>query len=447
MYDFNSIAGYKKEKDELIRLCKIINSKDKIELRGAKLPKGIIFYGEAGTGKTLFSKVMASVCNLNVFKINISDIDNTSHICKVIKNTFKLAKKSKKPAMIFFDELDKVLPNSEEEYYTDQSKVILAQLLTLIDGMDSSNNIIFVATCNDYEVLPETIIRPGRIDKKIGLSNPSFSSKVDILNKYINATNCKFELSADNIAKLCDGFSCAALETLVNECVIYANEDYVVNASIIQDKILEIKNENIKFNKSLKEKEIIACRNVGAFIVGRVFNMEDYLLNLDEDTVCNDFFNDIISYYDRDFSKCEDDEEEMNSRKYYSKTELLNTIVVLLGGYVAEEIILHNIYDNIGNYLSIIDRILESMAYNGMFGLSYHFSERRNETMSYLFSRVEGINNKYNEIIVDCYAKAENIIARNKELIQELIKILINDDFLYKETCESIIQELGGILL
>lgn len=447
MYDFNSIAGYKKEKEELIRLCEIINSRDKLELRGAKLPKGVIFYGEAGTGKTLFSKVMASVCNLNVFKINIGDIDNTSHICKAIKNTFKLAKKSKKPAMIFFDELDKVLPNSEEEYYTDQSKVILTQLLTLIDGMDSSNNIIFVATCNDYEVLPETIIRPGRIDKKIGLGNPSFNSKVDILNKYINETNCKFELSTDNIAKLCVGFSCAALETLVNECVIFANDDYVVNASIIQDKILEIKNEDIKFNKSLKEKEIIACRNIGAFIVSRVFNTEDYLLNLDEDTVCNDFFNDIISYYDRDFSKCEDDEDEMNGRKYYSKTELLNTIVVLLGGYVAEEIILHNIYDNIGNYLSIIDRILESMAYNGMFGLSYHFSERRNETMSYLFNRLEGINNKYDEVIVDCYTKAENIIAKNKELIQELIQILINNDFLCKETCENIIQELGGILL
>ena len=70
--------------------------------------------------------------------------------------------------MIFFDEVDKVLPNDEEEYYTDRSKTILTQLLTLIDGMDSAGKIVFVATCNDYDGLPETLTRPGRLDKKSG---------------------------------------------------------------------------------------------------------------------------------------------------------------------------------------------------------------------------------------------------------------------------------------
>ena len=158
-YNFDSIAGYETEKEELKRLCEILNHRGKYEKKGAKLPKGIIFYGEAGTGKTLFSKVMASVCGLEVFKIDLGDVENESAICRHIKKTFIKASRRKEPTMIFFDEMDKVLPNDHEDYYTDRSKTILTQLLTLIDGMDSSGNIVFVATCNDYAVLPKTLTR------------------------------------------------------------------------------------------------------------------------------------------------------------------------------------------------------------------------------------------------------------------------------------------------
>ena len=165
-YNFSDIAGYAQEKEELKRLCEIINNRDVYMERGAKLPKGIIFYGETGTGKTLFAKVMAGVCNLEMINIDLGSMADERAVLKKIKKAFDGARKAGKPTMIFFDEMDKVLPNESEDYFSDHSKAILAQLLSLIDGMSSNKNFIFVATCNDYEGLPAALVRPGRIDKR-----------------------------------------------------------------------------------------------------------------------------------------------------------------------------------------------------------------------------------------------------------------------------------------
>ena len=354
-YNFESIAGYETEKEELKRLCEIFNNREKYEKKGAKLPKGIIFYGEAGTGKTLFSKVMANVCGLEVLKIDLGDVENESAICRHIKKTFIKAAKRKDPTMIFFDEMDKVLPNDDEEYYTDRSKTILTQLLTLIDGMDSAGNIVFVATCNNYGALPETLTRPGRLDKKIGIGSPTYSSRVEILKMYTQKSSCRFEMTVEDMAKLCVGFSCAAIETLVNECILQSNEDGIVSESLVRERFFEIKSEDIPRESSMVDDTIRACRNVGAFIVAKTFNSGHYVLSLDWDSVCNDLFNGILSDFDSDYDEDDyddDEDEEENkeeyvvSSKYYSKSDFMNTITVLLGGYVAEEFILHKIYDN-----------------------------------------------------------------------------------------------------
>ena len=309
-YNFDSIAGYETEKEELKKLCEIFNCREKYEKKGAKLPKGIIFYGEPGTGKTLFSKVMASVCGLEVFKIDLGDVENESAICRHIKKTFIKASKRKEPTMIFFDEMDKVLPNYNEEYYTDRSKTILTQLLTLIDGMDSAGNIVFVATCNNYSVLPETLTRPGRLDKKIGIGSPNYSSRVEILKMYAQKSSCRFEMTMEDVAKLCVGFSCAALETLVNECILQSDEEGIVSESLIRERFFEIKNEDIPRERSTVDDTVRACRNVGAFIVAKTFNSGHYVLNLEFDTACNDFFNAILSEYDSDYEEDDYDDDE-----------------------------------------------------------------------------------------------------------------------------------------
>ena len=460
-YNFDSIAGYETEKEELKRLCEIFNHREKYEKKGAKLPKGIIFYGEAGTGKTLFSKVMASVCGLEVFKIDLGDVENESAICRHIKKTFVKAAKRKEPTMIFFDEMDKVLPNHNEEYYTDRSKTILTQLLTLIDGMDSAGNIVFVATCNDYDALPETLTRPGRLDKKIGIGAPTYSSRVEILKMYAQKSSCRFEMTMEDMAKLCVGFSCAALETLINECILQSDEEGVVSESLIRERFFEIKNEDIPRERSTVDDTVRACRNVGAFIVAKTFNSGHYVLSLDSDSVCNDLFNGIISEFNCDYDEddCDDydddyDDDEENekneaesvvSSSYYSRNDLTNTITVLLGGYVAEELILHKIYDNGSAYLSLVDSILFSMSEYGMFGLDLRYSEDRQEKLPYLSDRLERLNKVFDETIQECYEQAKTILLKNEAVIRKLIPYLVKRQILQAEECEKRLAEWGGL--
>ena len=464
-YTFDNIAGYEKEKSELMRLCEIFNNREKYEAKGAKLPKGIIFYGGAGTGKTLFAKVMASACGLETFSINLGKVENESEICKLIRKTFAKAEKHKEPTMIFFDELDKFLPNPDEDYSTDRSKTILSQLLTLIDGMDSVGNIVFVATCNRYSVLPETLTRPGRIDKKIAITNPTYSSRVEILKLYAEKSSCRFEITMEEIAKITIGFSCAALETLINECVLQSDENGFVSKSLVYDRLSEIKNEDITREKFAMDEMIEACCNIGSFVVSRTLNSGDYVLNLDYHTVCNNRFDSLFCYYDDEYmSEDEQEEDELDDyydndyddndyddddcqdfESYFSKEEYLNAITARLAGYACEEVILHKTFNNTISHFALIDTVLLSMADCGMFGVDLHFSYRRQEKLSYSKELEEKLNQVFAETISSCYQKAKSIIEKNVDLIRKLIPILIERKSLDKASCEPILLELGGI--
>lgn len=479
-YKFSDIAGYDQEKTELERLCEIINNREQYLQRGAKLPKGIIFYGEPGTGKTLFAKVMASICKLEIINIDLGNIKDEKSILKKIKKAFDNARKASKPTMIFFDELDKVLPNDSEEYYSDYSKAILAQLLSLIDGMNNNKNFIFVATCNDYDSLPRSLVRPGRIDKKIYIGKPNYNSRVEILTMYSNKTNCTFEMTMEELAKLCSKFSCAALETLINECVLQSDENGFVSEKLIKDRILESKSEDLPRKMPTQADMVNACRNIGCFIVARTFNSGDYLLHIGSDTVCNLYFNSAISMYDHDYDKEDgidfnsetnsddndeneeeydddddyededddddyDDEDADNLSVYYTKSDYLNAICALLGGYIAEEMVYNKTYNNTRNLFITIDEILLGMLKDGLFGLELRYSKWRNDELIYSFDKAEMINEELDDIIDECYKKAKPIIKANVDLIQKLIPILVEKRNIFKKEGENILKELGGI--
>ncbi len=481
-YRLSDIAGYAQEKEELKRLCEIVNNREMYLKRGAKLPKGIIFYGETGTGKTLFAKVMASICKLEMISIDLGDQTDERSLLKRIRKAFESARKSNKPTMIFFDEMDKVLPNANEEYYSDHSKAILAQLLTLIDGMNSNQNFIFVATCNDYENLPSTLVRPGRIDKKIHIGQPDYLSRVEILKFYAGKTSCTFEMSMEELAKLCNRFSCAALETLVNECVLQSDERGFISEKLIKERILESKSEDLPRRTPTQADMINACRNIGCFIVARSLNFGDYLLRLGNNTVCNLYLNAAISRYDNDFddedgidfgtqpgdengktdgtayrdNHCDDeededyddydeDEEDGDYTFYYTKADYLNALCALMGGYVAEEVVLNKLYDNLYYLLTTMDAILLGMSGDGLMGLDLRYTSGRNEDIEYTQEKLNKVNAAFDKIIDDCYKKTKPLIEANAELIKKLIPILVEKGNIFKPECEKILRELGGI--
>lgn len=472
-YTFDDIAGYEQEKAELKKLCEIIANRKAYEKKGASLPKGIIFYGDTGTGKTLFAKVLASVCDLKILSIDLGGLSDERAIARRIRKVFAEAEKSAKPAMIFFDELDKVLPNEREEYVTDRAKSILAQLLTLIDGMESGNNFIFVATCNGYNSLPQTLVRPGRIDKKIHIAEPDYPSRVAILEMYARRTSCSFEMSMEELARLCPDFSCAALETLINECILQSDADGFISEKLIKERILESRSQDIPRPSSSQADYIQACRNIGSFVVAKNFNDGEYLLRLGDNTVCNLYFNGVISDFDDDFDDEDgidfgeeftadeggaaigfrdsdeddgfDDDEDDQPYMYYTKTEYLQALCALMGGYAAEEVVLNKIYDNVQFPLTTADMVLTGISRAGLLGLNLRYNDARHDELRYSDERIQRINDEFDRILDDCLKKARLIVEANAALIRKLIPVLVDKRSIFRGECEKIISELGGI--
>ena len=460
MSAFDRIAGYEKEKEELRSLVEIFSHRKKYEKKGATLPKGIIFYGEAGTGKTLFSEVLAEECNLKKIIISLSDSTSQNSICKKIKKAFLQGAKSKKPTMIFFDELDKLLPNDAEEYYTDRAKTILTQLLTLIDGMEKTDNIVFVATCNNYYSLPASITRAGRFDKKIGFDLPDYASRVAILHLYMNASPAKFDMSAESIAKLTGGFSPAALKTLVNDCLLTSDENNFVSEDLIREKIREIKEEDLPGERSEQSYKVDAVRNIGAFIMARSYSGSEYVLTVEEDKVCNHFLDSLIrdadydDYDDDDYDDdCDDDydgEDEGSSFSKeafscYSKNDCIAAITALLGGFAAEELVFGKIYDNLSDRLSAVDSILLKMSSCGMLGFATYYNSSYSNDVTYSEKYLQHIEETFLKTKQECYEKAKEMLTKNEELIKKLVPILIKRKSIEKAECEILLEELGGI--
>lgn len=390
------------------------------------------------------------------------------------------ARKAGKPTMIFFDEMDKVLPNESEDYFSDHSKAILAQLLSLIDGMSSNKNFIFVATCNDYESLPSALVRPGRIDKKIHIGQPDYFSRVEILKFYAEKTSCTFGMTMGELAKLCSGFSCAALETLVNECVLHSDEKGFVSEELIKERICESKSEDLPRKIPTQADMINACRNIGCFVVARSLNSGDYLLRMGDDTVCNLYFNAAISRYDDDFDAedgidfdvTENDGEEGGTYAdddydydedydddyydddsyddeecdfYYTKADYLNAICALMGGYAAEEVVLNKLYNNTRSLLITVEFVLRGMSADGLLGPDLRYRRSRHEYLAYTQEKLNKVNAEFDKIADECYQRARQIVQANAELIKKLMPVLVDRGNLFKKECENVLTELGGI--
>lgn len=452
MNAFEKIAGYPREKEELLALAEIFSHRKKYELKGASLPKGIVFYGPAGTGKTLFAEVLAAECSLAQVKISLSDAKSETGICRQIRKAFLQAAKSRTPTMIFFDELDKVLPNEHEEYYTDRAKTILTQLLTLIDGMDSVKNVVFVATCNDYGALPESITRPGRFDKKICLDLPDLASRVAILSLYMKPSPVHFAMTEESIAKLTAGFSPAALKTLVNDCILSSDDGNCADEELIRRKIREIREEDLPTERSEKSYTVDAVRNIGAFLIAREYSKSDYVLTADGSKLANTYLAAVIADvccdhddYD-DYDDCDDEWGDQGRksppRGVASKNDYIAAITSLLGGMAAEELIFNKVYNNLKDSLRAVDEIMLEMTTCGMLGLPLYFESTDRYNGHYPQYLLEARERAFTELRLECYEKAKEQLAEKIGIIRRLTTILIKRKSIEKAECEALIASL-----
>ncbi len=428
MEKLNDIAGYELEKRELRKVIDVLNNREKYASRGSYIPKGLILYGEPGNGKTLFAKVLASETNVNFYEFDTTKMFAQSRFKKLYKKASKNG-----PSIIFIDEISRFVPDSE--YESDTLRSNLTMLLSLIDGMDSKNNVFLVGTANDYGSIPQALVRPGRIDMKIFISYPDLNSRKEILNYYINKCNYKFQTSLDRMALLTNSFSSSGLKTLINQCLIETDKEEIDDKLFLNvaNKIIK---ESIDVGVSKIDKKIIAYAEVGKFIVARTLNKGNYILNIDNggSSTGSIFFSDILDD--------DDDYEEEVTKKIFSFKDMLNSIAINYGYYLGNVLFNNGPYMLSENSIDNAEEIINEMLKNGMLGYdNYMYYDDDYTNHVYSQKKLEEIELIKSQIRNKQYELAKNILLEKKEIFKILVPKLMTETMLDSGVVEELIYE------
>ncbi len=443
----NDIAGYEKEKEELIKIIEVLQNKKELFNKGGYIPKGLILYGPPGNGKTLFAKVLASSTNIKFYEFDASK----ENVCQRLKKLFKIASR-KEQAIIFIDEIDRLI---KLKYTKDTPEKVISVLASLIDGYSTKarNPIFVIGTTNDYESIPEAIIRPGRIDKKIFIDRPNDNSRKEIIKYYINQTECKFETSIEKIIKLTNKFSSAAIKTLINECVIDSDNNNYVTNELLEKKVNEILNEDIGVDISKPDSIITAYAELGRFVVARSFKNDDYILNINQQgnssgkifSSCNFSLDDDDDYYD--FDDEEEYEEESENKTegglIHSKKDIIDAIMISMGAVAANIMFNRGPYTIDYYYIQEARLLIKSAIKCGFYGLEYCACFDENGLNNGFVSEIA--KQKYEtltgEILKDAYDKARSIIKNKREVFKVLLPMLIAKKTIDSEEAEPLIKD------
>ena len=214
MKEFNRVIGYEDVKIELERIIDMMINSKKYEDLGVQTTRGLLLHGEPGVGKTLMAKCFIKASKRPAFTVR-KDLPDGDFV-KFIKNTFEKAKKEA-PSIIFLDDMDKFA--NEDSHHRNAEEFVTIQ--SCIDEC-KDDEVFVLATTNDLDAIPRSLLRPGRFDKSIVIDNPEGEDAEKIIKHYLKKKKCAKEVDYKEVSRLLNGRSCAALETVINEAGVYA---------------------------------------------------------------------------------------------------------------------------------------------------------------------------------------------------------------------------------
>ncbi len=441
---FKDVAGIDEEKEELSEIVDFLKSPKKFTDMGARIPKGVLLVGHPGTGKTLLAKAVAGEAGVPFFIISGSDFVEmfVGVGASRVRDLFEQAKKNA-PCIIFIDEIDAVGRQRGAGLGGghDEREQTLNQLLTEMDGFGANEGIIIIAATNRPDVLDPALLRPGRFDRQVTVALPEKDAREEILKVHARNKVLSKNVHLESIAKRTVGFSGADLENLLNEAALLAvrREKTAITMLEIDEAIDRVIMGPAKVTKKYtpKEKKLVAYHEAGHAVLG---------IKLDD---ANDVQKVTIiprgeaGGYNLMLPK----EEKYTA----TKTELLEQIMGLLGGRVAEEIVFKEVTTGAHNDFSKATKIARSMVTEyGMSSLGPVQLETRegssflgrdyNKNRNFSDQVALEIDNEVRNIINDCYEKAKKLIKENKDLLDLIANSLLEHETLTKEQIDYLAE-------
>lgn len=428
-YSFNSVAGNDEAKESLKEIVDFLKSPDKYNHYGARMPKGIILYGDPGTGKTLLAKAIAGEASVPFYAVSGSDFIQmyVGVGASRIRNLFKKAK-AKGKAVIFIDEIDAIgkQRSSSKNNNSDERDQTLNALLTEMSGFKDSDGIIVIAATNRLDILDEALLRPGRFDRHIEVSLPDINAREKILNLYFKNKPVGDDLNLRTIAQNTSYFSGAKLENLVNESAIIAcklNAPYITMEHVDKAFSTVVAGQE-KLDKSALKKEelkLTAYHEVGHALISHLLVPEEKISKVTIIPTSKGAGGYTLTTGD--------------DMAYHNLDYLKRKIMVLLGGRAAEEIIFGSEKITTGAYndLKKTTNMISNMICEYGMGKSMGLIR---------LSELQGVpkDNYSNIILEECkntieelYSDVKNILKANINSLHEISLYLLEKESIQGE--------------
>jgi cell division protease FtsH len=444
---FDDVAGIDTAKEELQEVVTFLKQPDRFTAVGAKIPKGVLLIGPPGTGKTLLAKAIAGEAGVPFFSLSGSEFVEmfVGVGASRVRDLFQKAKDNA-PCIIFIDEIDAVgrQRGSGIGGGNDEREQTLNQMLTEMDGFQGNSGVIVVAATNRPDVLDSALLRPGRFDRQITVDYPDYKGRQAILK--VHARNKKLEenVSLESVARLTPGFAGADLANLLNEAAILAARRYkeAIGELEIADAI-----DRVTIGLTMKpmldsaKKRLVAYHEVGHALVMTLLKNASLL--------------DKITIVPRSggiggFAKGVPDEEF----GLESRSQILDTITMMLGGRAAEEVVFGDaeITTGASSDFQQVARLARMMVTQfGMSDLGLGALESESGEVflgrnfmpqtDYSVKLGDRIDRQIRQIAQTCYETAKHLIEENRDLCDRLVDILLDVETLDGEEFRKIVAE------
>ena len=440
---FKDVAGLKEEKQELEEIVDFLKNSQKYLKMGARIPKGVLLIGPSGCGKTLLARAIAGESNVPFFSVaGSSFIEMFVGVGSGrVRSLFSMAKKHQ-PCLVFIDELDSIgrIRGSVVSGGNEEREQTLNQLLTEMDGFEQNDKIIILAATNRPDVLDPALLRPGRFDRKVVINLPDIQEREDILRIHSRGKPLGDDVNLREVAERTPGFSGADLSNVFNEAAISsAKED---SKTISQKQLLNaiekvlLGTERRSHIMTDKEKEIIAYHEAGHALVSQK------LSNAEPVRKISIIGRGLAAGYTLKVPK----EEKMLKNKREFEAE----IAVLLGGYLTEKIVFGETTtgssDDLNKASSIARDIVKKYGMSEMgpvtFGKrqSLMFLGDESETINYSEATAIKIDEEVNRIINKARKEAEEILTKNRKVLDKIAGTLIKKETIEREEFERLVK-------
>ena len=442
---FDNVAGLKEEKEELVEVVDFLKEPKKYRDMGARIPKGILLVGGPGCGKTLLAKAVAGEAKVPFFSISGSDFVEmfVGVGASRVRDLFDEAKKVN-PCIVFIDEIDAVGRQRGTGLGGghDEREQTLNQLLVEMDGFGTNENIIVMAATNRPDILDPALLRPGRFDRQIVVSEPDVKAREEIIKLHSKGKPFASDIDFKVIAKNTVGFSGADLENMTNEAALLAarKNKKTIEMPDVEEALVKVMIGPEKRSKVIsdKDKRLTAYHEAGHAIVSR------FLQN--HDTVHQ------ISIIPRGMAGGYTMYKPNEDKSYASKLEMKEHIVSLLGGRVAEQLVLDDISTGASNDIERATKIARNMVTR--YGMSeklgpvtYGANQEEvflgrdfNSQKNYSEETAALIDEEVKSIITEAYYKAEKILKENIDKLHETAKVLIEKEKINSEEFDAIFE-------